>query len=222
MNAEARRTDLEAFSAEEFGVDELARRHPGCACEMASSPDGSPGPVRSCEVIRLFLTSRSDIDGTRAALRQSRPFKANSLQKAFTKGLSVVRLANADRTELEYTASLLHAFQVKKSGDFGGVLAVIDFPVEAVRDCEDQDAKMCVLETPLERDISGKFLRPSHADVVYSYSNIPDEVKKAKRDVIYNQIIEQGTQLKAEDVTECDLAQFLPKVIKDEGRAAVV
>jgi len=112
MNADVCRTDLEAFSAAEFGVDELARRHPGCACESASSPGGSPGPVQPCEVIRLFLTSRSDIDGTRAALRLRRPFKAKSLQKAFTKGLSVVRLAHADQSELEYTASILYAFCV--------------------------------------------------------------------------------------------------------------
>ena len=131
----------------------------------------------------------------------------------FTKGLSVVRLAHADQAELEYTASLLHSFQFENSAEYGGVLAVIDFPVEAVRDCKDQQARMCVLETPLERDACGKFRRPSHADVSYSHSGISDEMKKAKRDIIYNQIVAQGTQLNAEDVTGCDLAQFLPQVI---------
>lgn len=154
MSAEIWRTDLEAFSAEEFGVEELARRHPVCACEGASSPDGSPGPVQAGEIVRLFLTSRSDIDGKRAALRERRPFKAGSLQKVFTKGLSVVRLAHADQVELEYAASILHGVQFRNSNEYGGVLAVIDFPVEAVRICEDSDARMCVFETPLERDAS--------------------------------------------------------------------
>ena len=221
MSADIRRSDLEAFSAEEFGVEELARRHPVCACESAKSPDGSPGPVQAGEIIRLFLTSRSDIDGKRAALREKRPFKASSLQKAYTKGLSVVRLAHADRAELEYAASILHDFQFENSKDYGGVLAVVDFPVEAVRICEDPIARMCVLETPLKRDANGKFVRPSHADVAYSQSGISEEMKKAKRDIIYNQIVTQGQQLNVEDVTGCDLAQFLPHVIKIEGRVIV-
>lgn len=219
MSAEIWRTDLEAFSAEEFGVEELARRHPVCACECASSPDGSPGPVHDDENIRLFLTSRSDIDGSRAAQRDRRPFKAGSLQKVFTKGLSVVRLDHADTAELEYTASILHGVQFQNSKAYGGVLAVVDFPVKAVRNCEDLRARMCVLETPLERDACGKFRRPSHADVAYSHSGISEELKKAMRDVIYNQIVEQGRQLNAEDVTGCNLSQFLPQVIKDLSRA---
>ncbi len=219
-SAEVWRNDLEAFVSGKLDVEELARRHPLCACENAVSPNGSPGPVQAGEIIRLFLMSRSDINGEKANLRQRRPFKAGSLERAFTRGLSVVRLTHADQEELEYTASKLHAFQFEKSEKFGGVLAVMDFPVEAVRDSEDAEARMCVLETPLDCDASGKFLRPSHADVVYSRSGIPDELKKAKREVIYNQIVQKGRQLNAEDVRDCNLAQFLPQVIKDEGRAA--
>ena len=175
--------------------------------------------MQSDEVVRLFLTSRSDIDGKRRAQREKRPFKASSLQKAFTKGLSVVRLSHAEEIELEYSASILHAYQSDQHAEHGGLLAVVDFPVEAVRECADDEAQMCVFETPLEKDGEATYKRPSHADVAHSIDSLTEDQKKAKREVIYNQIIEQGTQRNVEDVDDCNLAQFLPRVVLDEGRA---
>ena len=215
-----RRSDLDSFCKGEIDVEELARRHPNCGCEEATSSKGSPGPVQLDENVRLFLTSRSDIEGKRKAQREKRPFRALSLQKAFSNGLSVVRLWYADRDELEYTASLLHAFQSKRDSKHGGVLAVVDFPVKAVRDCADPEARMCVFETPLEKNGQASFKRPSHADVAHSLGGLPDHSKKAKRDIIYNQIIEHGIQKNAEDVEGCNLAQFLPRIVIDEGSPA--
>ena len=220
MSAEARRADLDLFCEEEIDVEELAARNPQCGCEAASSPKGSPGPVADEEVVRLFLTSPSDIEGKRRAQRERRPFKAKSLQKVFTKGLSVVRLPHATRDELEYSASILHGYQSDRDPEYGGLLCVVDFPVTAVRECPNDLALMCVFETPLEAEEDGSFKRPSHADVAHSANGLPDEEKKAKREIIYNRIIEQGDQRKAENVTDCDLAQFLPEIVKREGRAA--
>ena len=41
---------------------ELARTNPGCACERAASVPNGFGPVQDAERLRLFVTSRIDID----------------------------------------------------------------------------------------------------------------------------------------------------------------
>jgi len=219
MSAEARRAELDLFCEQEIDAEALAARNPHCACECAKSPSGSPGPVQNEEIVRLFLASPSDIEGKRRVQREKRPFRAKSLQRAFTRGLSVVRLAHASSKELEYSASLLHTHQSGRDSKHGGLLSVVDFPVAAVRMCVDRFGSMCVFETPAEAQGNGSFKRPSHADIANSVNGLAEEAKKAKREVIYNRIIEQGNQLRVEDVDGCNLAQFLPEIVKNEGRA---
>jgi hypothetical protein len=218
MSAEAKRATLNSFCCQEIDVEELAALHPECGCEGAQTVEGSPGPVTNDEVLRLFLTSPSDIRGERKAQREKRPFGQRSLQKAYTKGLSVVRICHASQEEIEYTASLLHAYQSKRDPKNGGLLCVVDFPVSAVREGPDPDAVLCALETPLDWQSEGYFLRPSHGDVVNSKSGLLEEIKKAKREVAYNRIVELGEQRRVEDVTDSNLSQFLPQIVVDEGR----
>ncbi len=73
---------------------------------------------------------------------------------------------------------------------------------------------MCALETPADLQSDGAFLRPSHADVVNSRPGLSEAEENDSRGKIYNQIKEQGTQLKSEDVQDCDLHEFLPQVAK--------
>ncbi len=178
MSAKAWRDALDQFCRKEMDVEALAERHPRCACEGADSPTGSPGPVKDDEIVRLFLTSRSDIEGKKRAQREKRPFRAKSLQRVFVHGLSVVRLGHATPEEMEHSASLLHDNQSRRDPQHGGLLAVMDFPVEAVRNKREN---MCVFETPLEPRGDGSFGRPSHADIVSAVAGLTDEQKMAKR-----------------------------------------
>ena len=219
MGADARRVALDLFCEKELDVEELASRHPQCGCENAPSPKGSPGPVQHEEKVRLFLVSTSDIKGEKQAQREKRFFKAQSLKRAFTTGLSVVRLPHASVEELEYSASLLYDFQSKRNPEYGGLLLVVDFPVFAVRMNIDGLGAMCVFETPSERQEDGSFKRPSHADIANSASGLAEEDKLAKRQIIYNRIVEHGMQRRVEDVDEGNLVPFLPKIVKDEGSA---
>ena len=204
------RESLNSFINEQLNVEDLASLHPFCGCESADSEEGCYGPVKASEVVRYFLMSPSDIGNASAEKLKIRPFNSTSLKRAFTTGLSVSRLAHATSEELEKTAAILFTFQVARSPSLGGVLAVIDFPVESVRVCPKPHAPFCVLETPLDPLPDGQFERPSHADVVNSVANLSDESKKACREIIYNQIKVQGTQTSCEDVTDCNLQQYLP------------
>ena len=106
-NTEAMRRSIDDFCNQSLNVEELATRHPCCECEHAASPDKSPGRVDSSEILRLFLTSRSDIDARSAAKRSRRPFRVQSLKKAYKNGLSISRLRYASaagvRTECQNT-----------------------------------------------------------------------------------------------------------------------
>lgn len=214
MGADARRVALDLFCEHE-----LAARHPQCGCEGAQSSAGSPGPVKHEEKVRLFLTSTSDIKGKRHAQRKERPFKPQSLKRAFTTELSVVRLTHSSAKELEYSASLLHNYQSEREPMYGGLLSVVDFPVSAVRMNVDGLGAMCVFETPCKVEEDGSFKRPSHADIANSAHGLTKEENMAKRQIIYNRIVEHGTQCRVEDVDDCNLIPFLPKIVKDEGSA---
>ena len=48
-------------------------------------------------------------------------------------------------------------------------------------------------------------------------SGLTDEEQKASLEVIYNQIVEDGCQIRAEDVDNCDLVQFLPEIVTNES-----
>lgn len=220
MSAEATRESLDAFCKQDLTVEDLAAKYPGCLCETAAPVEGSPGPVGDEETLRLFLTSPSDIEGKRRSQRERRPFRQGSLQKAFTKDLSIVRIDFATAQEVEYSAGLLYQYQSGRDPLHGGLLSVMDFPVRAVRGCADFEPEFCVLETPLEMQEDGSFLRPSHGDVVNSKSGLSLEQQKAKREVVFNRIVQLGQLRRAEDVADSDLAQYLPQIIVDEGRTA--
>ena len=87
----------------------------------------------------------------------------------------------------------------------------MDFPVEAVRNCCAPHVPMCAHETPLDYTDSEGYLRPSHGDVVNSASGMSDEEQKASRDVIFNQIMKQGTVMNVEDIKDFDMSGFIPK-----------
>lgn len=217
MSGAEKRKALDKFCIGDISVDELADEYPDCACERAESPENSPGPVMDEERLRYFLTSTSDIDGKRATQLQKRPFKVKSLKRAFTTGLSVCRLAHASSDELELTASKLHQFQFQKNENAGGVLATLDFSAGLVRAPIDKDAAkgFCVLETPLDQKDDGTFERPSHADIVNSLNGLTDEQKKTTLDLMYNRMVKDGVQTKAEEVADCDLKPFLPNALKN-------
>lgn len=217
VNPGDKRKSLESFLSQEISVDELAVRHPDCGCEDAASEAGSPGPVASDEILRLFLTSRSDIDAKKKNQLSNRKFRATSLQKAYTNGLSTYRLSHATSDELELSAKILYDDKIVDEPEYGGILGVMDFPVSAVRVCPEAHSAMCVLETPLNRVDPISFLRPSHCDVVNSRPFTDPEDRVAVRRTIFNQINEQGQQTPAENVKDCDLAQFIPAAAKKEA-----
>ncbi len=219
MGAEAWRADLDRFCDQELDVEDLALKNPKCACEGAQSPSGSPGPVKNAERVRLFLVSTSDIRGQQRVQREQRPFKVQSLKRALTTGLSVVRLSQASAEEIEYSASLLYDFQSERDPEHGGLLSAIDFPVSIVRMEINDLGSMCVFETPCEPQEDGSFRRPSHADIVNSVHGMVEEAKKVKLEILRNRIQKHGNQRHVEDMTDCNLVPFLPKIVKDESGA---
>ncbi|MCY4153451.1 MAG: hypothetical protein OXE94_14625 [Aestuariivita sp.] len=136
-----------------------------------------------------------------------------------TTGLSAVRLSHASVEEIEYSASLLYDFQAERDPEHGGLLSVIDFPVSVVRMEIDHLGAMCVFETPCEPRDDGSFRRPSHADIVNSVHGLVEEAKKVKLEILHNRIQKHGNQHHVEDVTDCNLVPFLPKIVKDESGA---
>ena len=190
----------------------MAVSFPRCACEEAFNEKGSHGPVADDEIIRLFLTSRSDIDAKKSTQLASRTFKASSLQKAYKNGLSAYRLSFASKGELEIAAKILFDGKVEKDGEYGGVLGVMDFPVSCVRVSPDGTPPFCVFDTPLDRIKRGEFRRPSHCDVANSQPFENNEDKVAARRIMFNQIKAAGNMTRAEDVQDCDISQFLPAV----------
>lgn len=205
------RDRLDSFCAEKLNVEQLAAAYPYCACEEAVSPVGGPGKVMSGEVLRLFLTSPSHLKVKKPADLTKRKFRVNDLTRAYGVGLSVVRLSHASQKELTYTAKKLHEIQMKARGNSGGLVGAVDFPVEAVRNCIDPHLPMCAHETPLDYTGASGYLRPSHGDVVNSMTGMSDEAQKASREVIFNQIMKQGTVKNIEDVKDFDMSSFIPK-----------
>lgn len=205
------RNVLDKFCAQELDVEELAAAYPACACEQAESPAGSLGRVMPEEVLRLFLTSPSHLKVKKPADLKKRKFKTTDLTRAYKVGLSVVRLDHASEEELIYTAKKLQKVQVSVNGDKGGLVGAVDFPVEAVRACSVPHIPMCAHETPLDYTDATGYLRPSHSDVVNSMPGMSDEEQKASREVIYNQIIKQGSVKNIEDVKDFDMSAFIPK-----------
>lgn len=215
MPDDPKRKDLNRFCTGEINTDELALLYPSCACESASSPAGSFGHVLNQERVRFFLLSRSDVDGKREPAKlASRPFRPTQLKKAERDGVSVCRLTHASRAELELTAEMLHGLMVGQYAEYGGILGVVDFPVSAVRVCPGEHSPLCVFETPLDPIPAGGFRRPSHADLVNSKVGMTEEEKLKNRAIIHNQIVAQGTQTRSEQVTDSDVARYLPAILR--------
>lgn len=207
-----RRELLDKLHRGEIDADQLAMLSPDCGCEAAAPVAGGFGQVRAGERLRYFLTARSDVDIYREPARaKSRPFRAANLGEAFKRGLSVCRLGHATKEELERTARIIYEQRRKVAGKWGGILAVVDFPVEAVRVAPDPRVRMCVLDTPMDQMERGWFARPSHADIVQSRANLSHEERIKYRTDIYNQIITVMQKTNSEDVKDCDLLPFIPK-----------
>jgi hypothetical protein len=216
MTASHHRALLDQFSESAIDVDQLAAAAPNCACEAASSPEFGCGQVEDGEQVRFFICSRSDVDlKNKPKLVHTRPFTTASLKKAYKDGLSVCRLNHATRPELNYTANMLFEIHVRKDAQYGGVLGVLDFSVDLVRRPPGNIDRMCVLETPEDPKPDGGFFRPSHADVVFSISGLDAVRQKENRDIFHNVLVKSGIQKRSEDVSDCDIIDFLPKVALD-------
>lgn len=126
------------------------------------------------------------------------------------------RLNHASNGELENTAKMLHSIQTVKNPEIGGIVGVLDFPASAVRAIQDapNEPACCVFETPLDLKVDMTYIRPSHADVVTSAHFPCKEDQHANKQIIYNQLLRLATKTHSENVTEVDLAQFLPDVMR--------
>ncbi len=216
MTAEEKRKLLDEFCGGKLDVEELAEKAPECGCESAATVAGGHGPISDDELLRLFLTSRVDLDiKDRPSFVNRRPFKPVHLKKAYKTGLSVYRLAHASRDEIKLAAQILYKNRSEKEGDYGGILGVVDFPAKAVRNCAKEITPMCVLDTPLDSDGNNGFRRPSHADITNSKPGMSPEQQKISREIIFNNIQQLMTQTNADDLRDCDIREYLPVVVKD-------
>lgn len=192
-------------------ASKLASKYPECACESATSPSGSSGPVDDNETLRFFVLSRSDVD-----VKRKKKFRPSSLSRMFKTGLSVCRKSVASDHELHLTAGLLFELMQKQYSENGGIVGVLDFRCSVVRHLRHEDGGrlVCVLETPLDALEDGGYARPSHADVVYGREHCEDE--QAMRVKLFNAITISGEQpfkgLKEAD--DGQLAKFLPIALK--------
>lgn len=217
MSLDPKREALDKFSRGETSLSQLNEEFPNCACEDAASRPGGFGPVDNEEVLRWFLTSPSQIDARNDNERKKRPFKAAHLKRAYKDGLSTNRASKYSREEIERAASILYTDQAGR-GPHGGILAVVDFPAFSVRRIESEEGAItpfCVLETPADEDQErpGVYLRPSHADVVAAEIISPED-QISHRSIVYNNILRHGRVIPVENVTDCDLIQFLPMAMR--------
>ncbi len=187
-------------------VYELSEAYPDCGCESASQVDGGFGPVLGHEVLRYFVTSRSDHD----LKKPKKKFSPAIFKRAFQKGMSTYRLEHCTKNEIQAAAKIVFDNQVRNWGEFGGIYGVVEFSAEAVRINEESGARIaCVLDTPITPD------RMSHADVVYSSSKLDPKDENSLKHILFNQIGGMSSLKEVKNMTEGDLAEFLPAVLKN-------
>lgn len=201
-------------------LDRWANQHPrppistlpsNCACEEASSPEGSFGPVGDYEILIYIVTSRSTHD-----LKRRRPFNATKLKRVFDVGLSTIREAYASDQELEESVKLLADDNKERWGsEFGGVVELVCFSCERVRrlfvDDDPTKRVFCVYETP---DFSeSSYCRPSHADVVAAEIAADDDIRSTYLGDLFNAIKKEGNTHPILEYRDGLLAHHAPEVI---------
>ena len=210
------RDTLDLFSARQIDAEDLSKKYPACACEKATSPKGSPGPIDDQEWVRLFLLSPTHLSLKKPSDLNKTMFRVRHLKNAYGRGLSICRLEHARKSEMEYTACSLSRIQKKSNNNAGGVIGVVDFPIRSIRKCPNGCTHLCAYETPLEFDNEGNYLKPSHGDLVNSKSGMSDVDKNASRRVLFNQIISCGEVKKPEQIDDFDVSPYLPKSISSK------
>ncbi|MFC5737730.1 hypothetical protein [Sinirhodobacter huangdaonensis] len=182
----------------------MATSFPYCGCETADPVLGGFGPINDEERLRYFAVSRSDIDLKRSPKKS---ITSSIFKRCFKSGMSVCRLTHASRAELNFSAQILHEYQVREHGEFGGVLGVVDFAaVAARRPAGSIEQICCVVDTPLSE-------RNAHADVVSSKIVDEPEVQTSLRLLLFNAIGGVKAFVPVAEVTDCDLLAFRPAAL---------
>ncbi len=188
-------------------VVDMAGSFPECGCESADSSAYGFGPIVDEERLRYFAVTRSDIDMKRSRNKQ---ITSSIFKRCFKSGVSTCRLAYASREELNLSAKILHEFQVRENGEFGGVMGVVDFLASAVRRPNaDAGQVCCVFDTPLDG-------RNAHADILSSKVINDPEIQTSLRLALFNSIGGTRAFTPASEVTDCDLQQFVPAVMQGQ------
>lgn len=166
-----KRRFLDQWSERGGDVQELAEAYPNCGCEDADAAEGGFGPVSNDETLRFFVLATSHIDR-----KNKKKFRAASLQRLFKSGLSTCRLDHSSSEEIRRTAVILSDLMRKQSPQRGGIMGAVDFNCGVVRELTSEDGllSICVVDTPLDRQSDGSFLRPAHADLVYGKIECPN------------------------------------------------
>ena len=188
-------------------VQEITTNYPDCICESASSSKTGHGPVINSEKLRYLVTSRSDIDYKR---EPKKPVSSKIFKRMFKDGMSVIRLDFASRMEINETAKNLHEYHTDKSGEYGGIIGVVDFVAKCIRFPDGGNLQCCcVLETPL----LGK---ESHADVIHKTGNLVGNVQQNFRNKLFNSIGGLKAFKSAENVKDCDISDLIPEKKKQD------
>ena len=184
---------------------------------------GGKGPVAGYETVSWLLTSANfkieDVENlTEDYIRSVLDVKA--ISRVFKVGLSVCRVNHGYATTTELTATIkqLHKNLSTNRPRTGGVYGRLSIKASTVRNALRKSQSFCIYETPSDKVQSGKFLRPSHADLVWS-RNFEISMEKHR--------IESGTALQRifVDYGEIEVwsnmeksiySRFLPQVIKDQ------
>ena len=211
VNKQEKRAYLDRWASEDHHGDAegMAREHPWCACEGASSTENGHGPILDDERLRCFVVSWIDVDLSKGSQKR---LNSSVVSNIFKKGKSAVRIDKADAAEKVLTASIIHKKLAAQKPQFGGVLGVIDFTAERVRYFENGERACCVFDTPYHP------YRPSHVDLVFAAGQKPqdEEVARKVREEIFNRMGGAGAFVHSAEVADCDLSQFLPEIIKPE------
>lgn len=214
MSEDEKRRCLDAFSDGQIDVNELSQSYPDCGCENASSPQGSFGPVGDEEMLWYFITSVDPVDYKKPARVASWNLKPRLLRRVFRDGLSAYRLKFADAEELEQAAKMLfdHSTNSERTDadKHGGVVGILSFRSDVIRQRTEDLIGCCVLETPLDPLGQGKFRRPSHCDVVAREPLLDSVAVNNCQSALFNHLIANATETRSEDVTACNLFQYLP------------
>ena len=168
------RSSLNNVRDQKINFKNLADRHPFCECERANPEFGGQGPVAAYENVCWFLTSR-DFKKIKTAeqltedlIRKS--IKVGTMAKAFRGGMSIYRVSPGHVTSTEFLISIKKVYEslVADDPEYGGVFGSLTIQASFIRNAINGGNPFCIYDTPSDKIRRGRFLRPSHADIVWS------------------------------------------------------